>query len=68
VAYGTHGVETRRLIVRVEADVLVCVPEVRLAGEKIFDLERFPRLKSPLHQRQMDPGLMGVEGIEIDDD
>jgi hypothetical protein len=39
---GAHGVETRRLVVRVEADVLVRVPEMGFAGEEIFDLEWFP--------------------------
>jgi hypothetical protein len=48
---GANGVETRRLVVRVEADVLVRMPEVRFAGEEIFDLERFLWFKSPLRQR-----------------
>jgi hypothetical protein len=39
---GAHSVETRRLVVRVEADVLVRVPEMGFAGEEIFDLEWFP--------------------------
>ena len=30
---GAHGVETRRLVVWIEADVLVRVPEVGFAGE-----------------------------------
>src|SRR4051794_34733935 len=65
---GADGVETRRLVVRVKADVLVRVPEMRFPGEEIFDLERFSRFQTPLRQRQMEPGLMGVEGIEVGDD
>src|SRR5215213_10214266 len=65
---GAHGVETRRLVVWIETDVLVRVPEVRFAGEKIFGLERFLRVQPPLRQRQMEPGLVGIEGIEIRDD
>src|SRR5215204_5678115 len=65
---GANGVETRRLVVRVEEDVLVRMPEVRFAAEEIFDLERFLWFKSPLRQRQMEPRLMSVEWIKIDDD
>src|SRR5215212_266689 len=67
-ANRAHGVETRRLVVRVEADVLMRVPEMRFAGEEIFDLEWFPWFQSPLRQRQMEPRLVGIKGIEVDDD
>ena len=45
---GANGIETGRLVVRIEADVLVRVPEMRFAGEEIFDLERFLRFQPPL--------------------
>src|SRR5215207_8603176 len=65
---GAHAIETRRLVVWVEANVLVRVPEMGLAGEEVLDLERFVGFQTPLRQRQMEPGLMGIEGVEVDDD
>src|SRR5215210_7787923 len=50
---GAHGVEARWLVVRVEANVLVRVPEMRFPGKEIFNLERFPRFQTPLRQWQM---------------
>ena len=62
------GVEAGRLGAGIEVEMLVLVPEVRLAGEEILDLEGLVGREAPFRQRQVQPGLVGVEGIEVDDD
>jgi hypothetical protein len=63
-----HGVEADWFVMGIEADVLVLVPEVGVSCQQVFDLKRLCGIETPVRQRKMEPGLVGVEGIEIDDD